>query len=393
MSLEKGSPRTLSIYGRLKPSADNKILKLEARGENDESVPFELEEQNSKLTSDDWSLLTFTANVVRTNTSEPYNLTLTVDSDWKINGYKTLKLPTTNLYLDFSGTANVMWALTCQPGREASVPENDCSVYRQLCIVPLFALAILATALFVTAYLLYKHWDHREAVTSPSPGTAVPETHDYDYVDLTAVSQLAEGGRFRARNGLERQPTTRSPVATINSSAFDHDGEFQVKAGDATRQKLLTSEDIRLVVETDILLITLLSAEGRRIARWSVEHIRRFSYSDKEFRFEAGRKSVHGTGLFNFITTQGGQIHNLLQKHVQLLSDRGATTGREAHCHPTSGQTPADDNDGYEIPIPPTLAGNNDGYEIPLTFSGNDDGYEIPMTPEEHIYEVIPDIP
>ncbi|XP_064103878.1 uncharacterized protein LOC135213704 isoform X3 [Macrobrachium nipponense] len=342
MSLEKGSPRTLSIYGRLKPSADNKILKLEARGENDESVPFELEEQNSKLTSDDWSLLTFTANVVRTNTSEPYNLTLTVDSDWKINGYKTLKLPTTNLYLDFSGTANVMWALTCQPGREASVPENDCSVYRQLCIVPLFALAILATALFVTAYLLYKHWDHREAVTSPSPGTAA---------------------------------------------------EFQVKAGDATRQKLLTSEDIRLVVETDILLITLLSAEGRRIARWSVEHIRRFSYSDKEFRFEAGRKSVHGTGLFNFITTQGGQIHNLLQKHVQLLSDRGATTGREAHCHPTSGQTPADDNDGYEIPIPPTLAGNNDGYEIPLTFSGNDDGYEIPMTPEEHIYEVIPDIP
>ncbi|XP_066937555.1 uncharacterized protein [Macrobrachium rosenbergii] len=401
-TLKKGD-LSFPIYGRIKESADNKILKLSVMKGKHDSVKFEVEGQNSDSNSDDWFSLQFKTTLGPYVNGSPghYPLTLTVDSPWKIKGDKSstlVNLPTEDLYLNFNGTTNVKWAATCKPDRgawSALVPENACSLYRDLSVGILVVVAVLAIILLVMARLLHKLWN-QEVVTSPSPGivgarityNADPESHDYEYIELTEAGQQVEEDRYHTRNGLVNQP--RSPAANINNSAFDYATEFQVRVGDLTRQKLSVNGDARLVVESDVLLITLISSEGRRIARWTLEQLRRFGYSDNEFNFEAGRKSVHGVGVFNFITTQGKRIHNLLQRQVDSRITR-EETGCQAHFQPPSGQTLGDNDDGYEIPL--TFSNDDGGYVSPRTFSNNDNGSEISPASDEHTYEEIPGIP
>ncbi|XP_064103909.1 docking protein 2-like [Macrobrachium nipponense] len=119
--------------------------------------------------------------------------------------------------------------------------------------------------------------------------------------------------------------------------------EFLVTAGAIVRQKFGVDGEVRLHVESGI--ITLISLEGNRIGRWAVEHLRRFGYTDTDFHLEAGRKSDHGEGCFTFLTTQGKQIHGLVNKQKTFVKEKA---GKQPSSPGLKVATTAEE---FEIPL------------------------------------------
>lgn len=116
------------------------------------------------------------------------------------------------------------------------------------------------------------------------------------------------------------QKTTVILENDVYESADSFLREFLVTAGAIVRQKFGVDGEVRLHVESGF--ITLISLEGNRIGRWAVEHLRRFGYTDSNFHLEAGRKSDHGEGCFTFLTSQGKQIHSLVNMQKSFVKGK-----------------------------------------------------------------------
>ncbi|XP_068221533.1 docking protein 1-like [Palaemon carinicauda] len=128
------------------------------------------------------------------------------------------------------------------------------------------------------------------------------------------------GKTLISQTNSQQRKTNVTLENDVYESADSFLREFPVTVGVTVRQKFGVDGEVRLLVESGF--ITLISMEGNRIARWAIEHLRRFGYTDNNFHLEAGRKSDHGEGNFVFITNQGKQIHTLVNKQKNYVRDK-----------------------------------------------------------------------
>ncbi|XP_068220958.1 uncharacterized protein [Palaemon carinicauda] len=311
---------TFKLYGKIKSSANNWNTTVNVN----DSTPVSFD--TSTFTKDKWNYVTFDVSF-EANNSKTANVLISYLKRQYFS--KKLTLPNRSLYLNFNNPKDVMWAINCIPGEvihtSNSANEHLWTVFMTIGGLTLFLIIVVIGVLLINR-------NH-----SPYDGCTC------------AIDK-------------------RVFLATV---------------GEGTREKLMGRGEVRLLVENGY--ITIISLEGHNIARFDVSHIRRFGFdnTNTNFYFEAGRKSAHGEGRFDFITIGGNRIAEVLRQETEYLLARMVT------------RTTSD-----PLQSPVLIPNTHGGYEIPLTF--DDHEYEeIPGVPTEYLeipgvpteYEEIPGVP
>lgn len=84
--------------------------------------------------------------------------------------------------------------------------------------------------------------------------------------------------------------------------SFTAQRDFPATPGWETQKKLGMRGPVRILIRNTTVII--ISMQGSKIAQWEVKDLRKFGYTEEDFRVEVGRNCDFGPGTFTFMTNQ-----------------------------------------------------------------------------------------
>lgn len=180
----------------------------------------------------------------------------------------------------------------------------------------------------------------------------VISTKEQHYTFYVADTHLCENWVKNIRETLLGEvhgtgsPHDKKVVSQVNEiyepadKFFPQSKEFLVTIAESTRARMGVDGKVRLVVENDS--IAIVTPSGKMIVRWALKNLRKFSYQDKMFIVEAGRKSTLGEGNFSFQTDEGEKISSAIDMRKRELKQRHKTAPESslAPIHPPTSTPP-----------------------------------------------------